>query len=108
MLDVYALRLVGAAREAAYFATVPFFGAILAVPLLGDQVGPREGVAAVAMALGCSCASGTSIEHAHTHASTTHLHDPPVADGEVHTTVTSTGSLSTAIRTCLTRVTGTS
>src|SRR5206468_701720 len=36
VLDVYALRLLGAAREAAFFATAPFVGAALAVPLLGE------------------------------------------------------------------------
>src|SRR4029077_6767512 len=29
LLDAYALRFVGAAREAAYFATAPFFGALV-------------------------------------------------------------------------------
>ena len=35
VLDVYALRYVGAARESAYFATAPFAGAIAAVPASG-------------------------------------------------------------------------
>ena len=38
LLDAYALRFVGAAREAAYFATAPFFGALVAVPLLGERL----------------------------------------------------------------------
>jgi hypothetical protein len=34
VLDVYALRFIGAAREAAFFAVAPFAGAVAAVPLL--------------------------------------------------------------------------
>lgn len=40
LLDVYALRLLGAAREAALFAMAPFFGAALAIPILGSA--PRR------------------------------------------------------------------
>jgi drug/metabolite transporter (DMT)-like permease len=39
VLDAYALRLVGAAREAAYFATAPFVGALGAMLLLGESIG---------------------------------------------------------------------
>lgn len=42
VLDAYALRLHGAAREAAYLATAPFVGAAAAVPLLGEQLGIAE------------------------------------------------------------------
>jgi drug/metabolite transporter (DMT)-like permease len=52
VLDVLALRYVGAAREAAFFATAPFAGAAAAVPLLGDRLGGREWRAAAVMALG--------------------------------------------------------
>ena len=38
LLDAYALRDLGAAREAAYFATAPFFGAALSIPLLGKTM----------------------------------------------------------------------
>ena len=41
LLDAYALRLLGAAREAAYFATAPFLGALGAVLLL-EIVARRE------------------------------------------------------------------
>jgi drug/metabolite transporter (DMT)-like permease len=41
LLDVYALRLLGAAREAAFFAMAPFMGAAMAIPMLGDE--PRRG-----------------------------------------------------------------
>src|SRR5690606_25291874 len=36
VLDAFALRLIGAAREAAYFATAPFVGALASVLLPGD------------------------------------------------------------------------
>jgi len=52
VLDTYALRYVGAAREAAYFSTAPFFGGAVAVIVLGDRLGLREGAAGLAMALG--------------------------------------------------------
>lgn len=37
VLDAYALRHIGAAREAAFFATAPFMGAIAAIPILGER-----------------------------------------------------------------------
>jgi drug/metabolite transporter (DMT)-like permease len=52
VLDVYALRYVGAAREGAYFATAPFAGALLAVPVLGESIGAKEVVAGLLMAIG--------------------------------------------------------
>ena len=76
VLDVYALRYVGAAREAAFFATAPFAGALAAVPLVGERVGPRELAAAGMMAAGVtllvrarrhqgsmSAGNGRAIEH---------------------------------------------
>jgi drug/metabolite transporter (DMT)-like permease len=41
LLDVYALRMLGAAREAAFFAMAPFMGAAMAIPILGDR--PQRG-----------------------------------------------------------------
>jgi drug/metabolite transporter (DMT)-like permease len=52
VLDVYALRFLGAAREAAFFATAPFAGAVAAVPLLGEAIGARDVSAATVMAPG--------------------------------------------------------
>lgn len=52
VLDVYALRFLGAAREAAIFATAPFLGAISAVVVLGERPGMREAMAAILMASG--------------------------------------------------------
>jgi drug/metabolite transporter (DMT)-like permease len=52
VFDVYALRYLGAAREAAIFATAPFIGAAAAIPILGDRVSPALLAAALLMASG--------------------------------------------------------
>jgi drug/metabolite transporter (DMT)-like permease len=52
VLDVYALRYAGAARESAYFATAPFAGAVAAVPLLGERLTATEVAAGSVMAAG--------------------------------------------------------
>jgi drug/metabolite transporter (DMT)-like permease len=52
VLDVYALRYVGAAREAAFFATAPFAGALAALPLLHEPLGMRQLAGAAVMAVG--------------------------------------------------------
>jgi len=52
VFDVYALRYLGAAREAAFFATAPFLGALAAVPLLGDRLTRTDAVGAGLMAVG--------------------------------------------------------
>ena len=41
VLDMYALRFLGAAREAVFFATAPFLGAAAAIPLLGERLAAR-------------------------------------------------------------------
>jgi drug/metabolite transporter (DMT)-like permease len=74
LLDVYALRLVGAAREAAYFATAPFFGAVMAVPLLGERIGAQEAIAAALMALGVGLLLRERHEHQHHHLTLVHEH----------------------------------
>jgi drug/metabolite transporter (DMT)-like permease len=52
VFDVYALRYLGAAREAAFFAMAPFLGALAAVPLLGDRLSRTDAVGAALMAIG--------------------------------------------------------
>jgi len=74
LLDMYALRLLGAAREAAFFATAPFMGAVLALPLLGDRVGLGEAGAAVLMASGVWLLLRDRHGHLHTHAPMEHDH----------------------------------
>jgi drug/metabolite transporter (DMT)-like permease len=72
-LFVVALRELGTARAGAYFATAPFFGAVIAVgmgePLTGALV-----VAAGLMATGVWLHLSERHEHAHTHAELEHTH----------------------------------
>jgi drug/metabolite transporter (DMT)-like permease len=74
LLDMYALRLLGAAREAAYFATAPFMGAAMAVPLLGDRFGVAELAAALLMAGGGVLLVREKHSHTHTHEALEHEH----------------------------------
>jgi drug/metabolite transporter (DMT)-like permease len=73
-LDAYALRLLGAARESAIFATAPFAGAALAVPLLGDSWGASELIAAAFMVAGVVLLVGDRHAHRHTHEAMEHDH----------------------------------
>ncbi|ADO75674.1 DMT family transporter [Stigmatella aurantiaca] len=74
VLDAYALRLLGAAREAAYFATAPFVGALVAVPLLGETLRPLDLVAGGLMATGVILLLRERHGHVHMHAALEHEH----------------------------------
>jgi len=74
LLDAYALRLLGAAREAAIFATAPFAGALLAVPLLGEAWGATETVGAAVMIVGVALLVGDRHAHLHSHEVQEHDH----------------------------------
>ncbi len=74
LLDAYALRALGAAREAAVFSTAPFAGALLAVPLLAESWNAADGAAALAMALGVVLLVRDRHAHAHAHALLEHDH----------------------------------
>jgi len=74
VLDAYALRLIGAAREAAYFATAPFFGVLVAVILLGDDLGASGTLAAFLIALGVFVLVRQRHEHEHDHELLEHEH----------------------------------
>ncbi len=73
VLDAYALRLVGAAREAAYFATAPFVGVLASIVLLGDTLGVYDALAMASMAIGV----GLLVRERHSHL---HVHEPHVPD----------------------------
>jgi drug/metabolite transporter (DMT)-like permease len=79
VLDAYALRLLGAAREAALFATAPFLGMALSVPVLNEQLGASEITGAALMALGVVMMSRERHAHLHTHEllrhDNAHVHD---------------------------------
>lgn len=74
LLDTMALRTLGAAREAVFFATAPFIGAIAAVPIVGDRIGAGEAVAIVMMAVGLAALLSGRHEHEHRHAEIAHEH----------------------------------
>ncbi len=96
LLDAYALRALGAAREAAVFATAPFAGALLAVPLLAESWSLPDVAAATAMACGVVLLVRDRHEHEHVHAPAAHdhrhvhdehhqhAHDPGVDPREPH------------------------
>lgn len=74
VLDAYALRLLGAAREAAYFATAPFVGALLAVCLLDEPLRGQDLGAGALMAAGVLCLLYERHVHRHEHAPLQHDH----------------------------------
>lgn len=73
-LFIVALRELGTARAAAYFSVAPFFGAALALLLLGESVGAGFWVAATLMALGIWLHVSERHGHAHVHESLAHDH----------------------------------
>jgi drug/metabolite transporter (DMT)-like permease len=74
LLDAYALRAVGAAREAAYFATAPFLGAAAAMVLFAELPGLAQGGAMFAMALGVVLLLRERHAHHHVHEAMEHEH----------------------------------
>jgi drug/metabolite transporter (DMT)-like permease len=74
VLAVYAMRLLGAAREAACFATAPFVGAAASVPVVGEVIGLRELGAATLMALGVALLLREKHDHVHVHVPLVHEH----------------------------------
>jgi drug/metabolite transporter (DMT)-like permease len=71
VLDLKALRVLGAAREAGYFATAPFVGAIASVLVYREMPGPMEIAGALLMAAGVI----GLLRERHSHV---HVHDPLV------------------------------
>lgn len=96
VLDMYALRMLGAAREATFFATAPFIGALAAIPILGERMKATDVAAGVLMAAGvllllrerhAHLHAHEQIEHEHLHhhdAHHRHSHPPGVEEGEPH------------------------
>jgi len=73
-LFVLALRHLGTARTGAYFSTAPFFGAAVAVALLGEPVTLQLTLAAVLMAAGVWLHLTEHHEHPHAHPALAHAH----------------------------------
>lgn len=74
VLHLRAMRRLGAARQAALFATAPFAGALASVPLLGERLSPRALLAAAAMAAGVVLMVRARHSHPHAHEPLTHEH----------------------------------
>jgi drug/metabolite transporter (DMT)-like permease len=74
LLDAHALRLLGAAREAAYFATAPFVGAVLGAVLFREPIGLVELGAGALMVAGVVALLGERHGHPHTHEPVEHEH----------------------------------
>jgi hypothetical protein len=81
-LFVYGLRSLGTARTGAYFSVAPFFGAVMAVALLGEEVTGQLLVAGALMAFGVWLHLTERHQHAHRHEGLVHAH--PSDPGDPH------------------------
>jgi drug/metabolite transporter (DMT)-like permease len=84
VLFVIGLRQLGTARTGAYFSVAPFFGAALAVLLLGEPASPQLLVAGALMAAGVWLHLSERHEHRHSHAAMDHVHDHVHGAGDEH------------------------
>jgi drug/metabolite transporter (DMT)-like permease len=75
VLFVLALRNLGTARTGAYFSIAPFAGAIIAVPLLGENITPALLAGGTLMAIGVWLHLTERHEHTHTHEVMEHEHE---------------------------------
>ncbi len=74
-LFIVALRGLGTARTGAYFSVAPFFGAVLAIAMLGERPGMAFWLAAGLMALGVWLHLSERHEHLHAHEAMEHTHE---------------------------------
>jgi hypothetical protein len=74
VLFIIALRNLGTARTGAYFSVAPFFGAAIALTVLGEPGTPAFWVAAALMMLGVWLHLTESHEHTHSHEPLEHAH----------------------------------
>lgn len=74
VLFIRALRDLGTARTGAYFSVAPFFGAALALALLGERPAEPFWIAAALMAAGVWLHVTEHHEHRHTHDALEHTH----------------------------------
>jgi drug/metabolite transporter (DMT)-like permease len=84
VLFVVGLRELGTARTGAYFSVAPFFGAGLAVVLLGDPVTAPLLAAGVLMATGVALHLSERHVHRHAHEPLEHAHEHVHGAGDVH------------------------
>jgi drug/metabolite transporter (DMT)-like permease len=83
-LFVIGLRHLGTARTGAYFSVAPFFGAVLAIALLGEPVTTPLLVAGALMAIGVWLHLTERHEHGHTHEVLEHTHEHSHGEGDEH------------------------
>jgi drug/metabolite transporter (DMT)-like permease len=74
VFHLLAVRSVGAARQAAFFAAAPFIGAVLAVPLLDEHLRPVDIAAGLLMAAGIALIIRAHHAHLHVHRAEQHEH----------------------------------
>ena len=74
VLFIVALRNLGTARTGAYFSVAPFFGAVLAIAMLGERPGAAFWLAAGLMALGVWLHLSERHVHEHVHEPLEHAH----------------------------------
>jgi len=84
LLDAYALRHIGAAREAAFFATAPFMGAFAAIPIFGERPRAIDLIALASMGAGVLVLLRAKHAHEHTHLPIAHEHVHVHDDHHVH------------------------
>jgi drug/metabolite transporter (DMT)-like permease len=83
-LFVVGLRELGTARTGAYFSVAPFFGAMLAIALLGEPLTAPLLAAGVLMAIGVVLHLSERHEHRHVHEPIDHTHEHVHGTGDVH------------------------
>lgn len=84
VLFVEALRTIGAARTATFFAVGPFFGTLLSVALLGERPSFAYWVATSLMLAGIFLLYREGHRHAHTHEELSHSHSHRHDEHHVH------------------------
>ena len=84
VLFVHGLRALGTARTGAYFSVAPFFGALLAVLLLGEPARWPLLLAAALMACGMWLHLTERHEHLHAHQALDHAHEHVHGAGDPH------------------------
>jgi len=75
VLFVIGLRQLGVARTGAYFSVAPFFGAMLAIPLLHESLGIQAWIAGTLMAIGIWLHLTERHSHPHRHEALEHEHE---------------------------------
>lgn len=85
VLFVIGLRQLGVARTGAYFSVAPFFGAMLAIPLLHESVGIQAWIAGTLMAIGIWLHLTERHSHPHRHEALEHEHEHTHDEHHRHT-----------------------